>query len=76
MWESTQLKGAGDTKNSLVLDMEMQNLELSLLILGLALVQYFLIMLLFLWFRMVMYILCCCMLEVCDLLFDLIYRRL
>ena len=56
MLESTKLKGAGDMKkNALVLDMEMQNLEFSLLVLGLALVQYFLIMLLFLQFGMGMY---------------------
>jgi hypothetical protein len=49
--------------------MEMQNLKFALLGFGLALVQFFLTISLFLPSGMIMYILCHCMLEVCDLLF-------
>lgn len=45
------------------------NLEFFLLILGLSLVQYFLALFHVLPFRMAMYVLCDCMLEVCDLFF-------
>jgi hypothetical protein len=45
-------------------------LEFALLVLGLALVQYFLIMLPFLLSEIVTHVLCHCMLEVRDLLFD------
>jgi hypothetical protein len=44
--------------------------EVGTTVFGLALVQYFLTMLSFLPFRMVMGILCHCILEVCDLLFN------
>ena len=62
-------KGAEDLKSALTSDMEIQNLQFALLGSGIALVQYFLTMLPFLLCGMVMYILCHCMLEVCDLLF-------
>ena len=70
MLQSTKMKGVGKHKGALTSDMEMQSLEFALIVLGLALVQYFLTMLPSLCFRMVMYILCHYMLEVCDLLFD------
>ena len=47
---------------------EMQNLEFALLGFGLALVQYFLILLPFVPQKIVVYILCHCMLEMGDLL--------
>jgi hypothetical protein len=37
--QSTKLKGVGDLKNALTLDMEMQNLEFALLAFGFALAQ-------------------------------------
>ena len=48
----------------------MQNLEFALLGFVLALGQYFLTMFPFFHFGMVMFILCYCLLEECDLLFD------
>lgn len=63
-------KGAGDVKSALTSDMEMQRLECALLVSGLALVQYFFTMRLFLPFGMVMRILCHYMLKIYDLLFD------
>ena len=53
MLQSTKMKGVGDLKNTLTSDMEMQSLEFALIVLGLALVQYFLTMLPSLCFRMV-----------------------
>ena len=47
--------------------MEMQSMEFAQLGFGLALVQYFLTVLPFIYFEMVMYILCHYILEVCDL---------
>ncbi|EGW10137.1 hypothetical protein I79_024307 [Cricetulus griseus] len=64
--QSMKLKGVGDLKSILTTDTEMQSLEFTQLIFGLSLIPYFLIMFPF---GMVMYILCHCILEVCDLLF-------
>ena len=44
--QSTKLKGIGDLKSALTSDVEMQSLEFAQLVFGLALVQYFLTMLL------------------------------
>lgn len=68
--QSTNLKRSGDLKSTLISDIEMLSLEFASLVFGLVLVQYFLIMILF---AMVMYILCHCMLETCDLLFDSVF---
>ena len=57
-------------------DMEMQNLEFTLLVFSLVLVKYFLIMLFFLPFWMVMYILCYSMLEICDLVYHFDFRQI
>lgn len=72
MLVSTKLKGVGDPKSAFDMDMEMQSLKFSPLLFGFDLVQYFFIMLSFLHFGMVMYILCHCILEVCNLLFILL----
>ena len=69
MLQSTKLKEVGYLKSTLTSDMEMQSLEFAQLVFSLALVQYFLPMLPFLPFQLVMYILCHCMLKVCDLLY-------
>jgi hypothetical protein len=53
-------------KNILPSDVEIQRLEFAQLVFSLALVQYFLPSL---QFGIMMYILCHCMLEVCDLFF-------
>ena len=66
--QSTKLKGVGDLK-SLTSDREMQSLEFFLLVSSLVLVQYFLTMALFSPFGIVTHVLCCGMLEVCDLVF-------
>ena len=50
--------------------MEMKTLEFSQLVFILVLVQYVIFMLLAHTFEMVMYVLCHCVLELCDLLFD------
>ena len=42
MSQLIKLKGVGDWKNILTSDMEIQSLEFALIVLGLALVQYFL----------------------------------
>ena len=42
--QSTRMKGVGDLKSTLTLDMEMRSLEFAQLVFGLALVQYFLTM--------------------------------
>jgi hypothetical protein len=67
--QSAKLKGLGDMKSTLTSDMEMQSLEFAQMIVGLALVQYFLAFLPFLIFEMAMNILFHFMLEVCNLLF-------
>ena len=67
--QSTKLKGVGDLKSALTSDMEKQSLECVLLVLGLAL---FTMLPPFLTFGIIMYSLCHCMLEVCDLLPDLL----
>lgn len=54
----------------MTLEMELQDFGFALLDFCLALVQYVLTMPQFFPFGMVMYILCHCMLEVCNLLFD------
>ena len=64
-----KLEEVGDPKRALTLDVEIQSLQFAWLVFSLALVQYFLSRIPFLHFRMVMYILCYYMLEVCDLLF-------
>lgn len=64
-----------DLKSTLTSDMEMRNLEFVLLLFGIALFQYFLTMLSFLPSRMVMYILCYCMLEVCGQFLILILQE-
>lgn len=64
-----EMKGVGDLKRVLTSDMELQSLEFAQQVFGLALVQYFLTMFPFPHFRMVMYILCHYMLEVCNLLY-------
>lgn len=66
--QTTKLMGAGSEK--LTSDVEMQSLGLTLLVLGLVLVEHFLTTLPFLPFGLVMYILCRCMLEACGLLSD------
>ena len=66
---STKLNRVGALKSIETSDMEMQGLEFAQLVFSLALIQYFLTMLPFLHFEMVMYILCHCMLQVCDLFF-------
>ena len=70
MLQSTKLKGVGDLKSALTSDMKMQNLEFAQLTLGLALVQHFLTMLPFLHFGIVTYILCHCILEVHNSLYN------
>ena len=65
--QSSKLKGVGDLKSALTLDVEMQNLEFAQLVFSLALVLSFLIVLPFLQSGMVMHILCQDMLKVCDL---------
>lgn len=71
MFHSTELNRVGDLKNVLTLCREMQSLESTLLVFNLALFQYFFTMLPFLYFGIVIYILCHCILQVCDLLFIL-----
>lgn len=56
-------------KKCLTSDLKMQNLEFDLLVFILILIQYFLIMLPFLYVRMLIYNLCHCILKICDLLF-------
>ena len=51
-------KGAGDLKTPLTSDMGMDSLEFARLLLGLALVLYFLTLLLFLCLAMLIYIFC------------------
>jgi hypothetical protein len=43
MLQSTKLKGVGDLKSNLTLEMKMQSLEFAWLVFGLTLVQYFLL---------------------------------
>ena len=57
LW-STKLNRVGDLKSILISDMGMQSLEFALLILGLALVQYFLTMFPLSPFDMIICILC------------------
>lgn len=66
MLQPTKLEAVRDVKIALILDTWIQNLEFALLVFSLALVQYFLTMLLL---GMVMYILNHYMMELCDLLF-------
>ena len=68
MLQLTKLKGVEDLKRLLTSVMEIQSLEFAQLVLGFALVQYFISVLPSLTFGIVMYIMCHCMLEVCDLL--------
>ena len=67
--QSMKLK-AGTLKGTLMSNVVMQGWVFALQAFGLVSVQYFLTILPFLPLRMVMYILCLCMLDVCDLLFD------
>ena len=69
MLQSTNLKGCGGLKNTLTSDLEVGNLEFSLLIFSLALVKCFLIVLHFLPFEMVVHVLCRYVLQACDLSF-------
>lgn len=73
MSQSTKLKGVRDVKSSMISNRKMQNLEFAGLVLGLALIYYFLTVLPFSPFGMVMYILCRCMFKVCDLLLFVIW---
>ena len=66
-----KLKGVGDLKSTLTLDVEMKSLKFALLAFSLALIKHFLTMSYFLVFGMGMIILCHYMLEVCDLIFHL-----
>lgn len=65
---STQLRRV-ELCRALTSDMEMQSLELAQRVLSLALVQGFLPVLPFFPFRMLMYVVCHCLLNICDLLF-------
>ena len=71
--QSIKVEEVGDPKLALTSDL----VEFGVCPAGfsLALVQYFLSMIPFLHFRMVMYILCYCVLEVCDLLFHFDFTR-
>ena len=62
--QSTRMKGIGDLKSSLTLEMETWSLEFVQLVFGMVLAYYFLTMM----FRGGN--VCPVMLEVCDLLFD------
>ena len=64
-----------DVESALTSDIEVQNLEFSLQVFGLALVQHFLNVFPFLCSGPVMCILCHYMLEVCDLLFYFDFYR-
>jgi hypothetical protein len=75
MWQLTKLKGVGDLKSLLALDMKVQSLEFALLVLGCPLVHHFLIVFLFLPFGTAMFILCHCLLEVCYPLFNFNFDR-
>lgn len=66
----TKMTGFGDPRSILMSDMEIQSLEFAWTVFCLALVQDFLTVLPSLCFGTVMYIPCCDMLEVCDLLFN------
>lgn len=68
MLRTTKLKEVGDLKSTLTSDRKMQSLECTQLVSRFVLVQYFLFQCLA--FGIVMYILCHCMLEVSDLVFD------
>lgn len=63
---STKLESVGDMKRDLAPDMEMLSFGFAQLFFNIVLVQYFL-MLLFIPSGAVMFILCHCVLEVCDL---------
>lgn len=65
-----KLKGVGDLKSALALGVEIQSLELAPLVFGLALVQYLLTVFPFFPLGIAMCILCYCMSEVRDLLFN------
>lgn len=73
MSQSTKLEGVRDLKSTMTSNRKMQNLEFAGLVLGLALIYYFFTVLPFFPFGMVMYILCCCMFKVCDLLLFVIW---
>ena len=75
MLQSIKLNGSGDVESLLMTDMDMQSLNFVHLSFGLTLVQYFLTMLRSLCFGMVVHILCQCVLEVCDLLYDFDFYR-
>ena len=70
MLQKTELKGAGDLKSILTLDLEIQSLKFAQLVFGLALFQYYLTFLPSLDFGMAMYNLCHYMLKYFD--FDFI----
>lgn len=67
---ATKLKLVGDLSRSLTSDMEMQRLEFSQLVLGLALVEYFFALFSFLPFGMVIHVLCHCELFDFDFAWD------
>lgn len=68
--KSTKLEEMGDLKTPLTSDIQMQELEFSLIEFALVFFQYLLTMPPFLLFGMVMYILCHHMLEVSNMFFD------
>lgn len=66
MLQSTELKGVRDLDRTLIVDMEISNLEFALMVSSRVSVQYFLTMLSSFYFVIIIYILCHCVLAAYD----------